>query len=105
MAQPDDPTLLSTQEVAQHFGISPSTVRQWIKGGWLGADTILSARPHPQRRVHRYYISPSVLTLFEQDTRTMFADLQKYIPREKARQRRKTEKNQYQPSLPLMEDL
>ena|SRR5579871_4389516 len=105
MAQQDDSAFLTTQEVAKHLGVSPSTVREWIKGGWVDAEIILSARPLPQRRVHRYQIARSTLTLFEQDTRAMFSDLQKYLPREKARQRRKVEKNQYQPLLPYMDEI
>ena|SRR5579871_3224764 len=94
---------ISTQEVFEHFWVSISTVYLWIKGGWIEVETILSAQHKAQRRVHHYYIPRSALATSEQETRTMFSELQKYVPREKARQRRKAEKNKYQLALPGLE--
>lgn len=101
-----DNDYLTTRDTANRLDVSIVTVRQWIKKGWLSAEsTVPQTNTGPaKRKVGRYHVDTQSVATIEQEALSMQTALLKYVPREKARMKRHTTiRNGQQPMLPGMD--
>lgn len=86
---------LTTRDVATATGVSMHTVRNWIKQGWLSAESNVAAK----RPVGRYRIEPDSLDALNADMLQLLPSLRKYVPRERAKRQATQVQQQVLPGI------
>lgn len=86
---------LTTRDVAESTGVTMHTVRDWIKKGWIPANSNVAAK----RRVGRYKIEPDSLAALNTDMLQLLPSLRKYVPRERAKRQATQVQQQVLPGI------
>lgn len=72
----DTTEFLITADLVAHFGVSPGTIYEWIKNGWLQATNIWGGK-----KIARYLFHVDAVKYFDEWLTEHRSEMIRYVPR------------------------